>query len=150
METDNKINGRTPEEIKWGLECCNAFNACPSCPYEHIVDTEHGWGCVVIRNADALAYIQQLEDLFRDLTKKVEQLERERDEARNDLDTISYANTELHGAYEAMKRERDAAVEAVGKLADNCDRSIACEYCEFRDYQCIDCEFKWRGVQEVE
>ena len=56
-----KINGRTPEEIKRGLECCNAFNACLSCPYEHIVDTEHGWGCVVIRNADTLAYIQQLE-----------------------------------------------------------------------------------------
>jgi hypothetical protein len=49
-----------------------------------------------------------------------------------------------------LERERDAAVEAVGKLADNCDRSIACEYCEFRDYQCITCEFKWCGVQEVE
>ena len=57
----NTINGRTPEEIKKGLECCNTFNACSSCPYEHIVDTEHGWGCVVIRNADTLAYIQQLE-----------------------------------------------------------------------------------------
>lgn len=49
-----------------------------------------------------------------------------------------------------LERERDAAVDAVGKLADNCDRSIACEYCEFRDYQCIICEFKWGGVQEVE
>lgn len=58
---NNKINGRTPEEIKKGLECCNTFNACSSCPYEHIVDTEHGWGCVVIRNADTLALIQQLE-----------------------------------------------------------------------------------------
>lgn len=58
---DNTINGRTPEEIKRGLECCNAFNACLRCPYEKIVDTEHGWGCVVIRNADTLAYIQQLE-----------------------------------------------------------------------------------------
>ena len=52
---------KTPEEIKRGLECCNTFNACSICPYEHIVDTEHGWACVVIRNADTLAYIQQLE-----------------------------------------------------------------------------------------
>ena len=57
----NTINGRTPEEIKRGLECCNSFNACQKCPYEKAADTEHGWGCVVIRNADTLAYIQQLE-----------------------------------------------------------------------------------------
>ena len=61
MKMDNTINGRTPDEIKKGLECCNAFNACPRCPYEKTVDTEHGWGCVVIRNADTLAYIHQLE-----------------------------------------------------------------------------------------
>lgn len=52
---------KTPDEVKKGLECCNTFNVCHKCPYEKAVDTEHGWGCVVIRNADALAYIQQLE-----------------------------------------------------------------------------------------
>ena len=144
----DKINGRTPEEIKRGVECCNAFNACPSCPYEHIVDTEHGWGCVVIRNADTLALIQQLE--------------RERDEARSDLDTLSYANTELHSAYEAMKRERDVAVEAPHGVCKACIHFnghyppgdiMSC--CKFEE--CIygmgewDAEdhWQWRGVQEV-
>jgi hypothetical protein len=107
----NTINGRTPEEIKKKLEPCKNAN-CSACYNEYSCKIE----------ADALAYIQQLERERDELLQKNQQLE----------------------------RERDAAVEAVGKLADNCDRSIACEYCEFRDYQCIVCEFKWRGVQEVE
>lgn len=133
---DNMINRRTPEEIKNGLECCNTFNVCHKCPYEKAVDTEHGWGCVVIRNADTLAYIQQLE--------------RERDEARNDLDTINYANTELHSAYEAMKRERDAAVDDMKHM------HLACETCIHYTpgYFCPGCRsrsnWQWRGVQEGE
>ena len=96
------INGRTPEEIKQGMECCSVLDKCDKCPY-------CGMPCNDLElNRDALALVQYLE------------------------------------------RERDAAVEAVGKLADNCDRSIACEYCEFRDYQCIVCEFKWRGVPTKE
>lgn len=50
---------KTPEEIKMGLECCNTYNDCQSCPYDD--EVEKGWGCCVQRNADALAYIQQLE-----------------------------------------------------------------------------------------
>lgn len=130
---DNKINGRTPEEIKRGLECCNTFNACSSCPYEHIVDTEHGWGCVVIRNADTLALIQQLE--------------RERDEARNDLDTISYANTELHSAYEAMKRERDAAVAEIESLNAEID-AINEDYLSGIHTVREDAQPKWISVKE--
>jgi hypothetical protein len=109
----DKINGRTPEEIKRGLECCNTIYGCKQCPYD-VGDED--LSCCVKRNADILAYIQQLEDRIRLLRaynegtlQKIVQLERERDEARNDLDTINYANTELHSAYEAMKRERDAA-----------------------------------------
>ena len=49
---------KTPDEIKKGLVYCNTFNNCQNCPYDK--DGE-GWGCVVERNADALAYIQQLE-----------------------------------------------------------------------------------------
>ena len=138
---------KTPEEIKRGLECCNTFNACSICPYEHIVDTEHGWGCVVIRNADTLAYIQQLE--------------RERDEARNDLDTLNYANTELHGAYEAMKRERDAAVEAAHGVCKACihynghyppgDIMSCCKFEEClygMDEWDAEDHWQWRGVQK--
>lgn len=80
----NTINGRTPEEIKRGLECCNTFNACSSCPYEHIVDTEHGWGCVVIRNADTLALIQQLERERDAAVAEIESLNAEIDAINED------------------------------------------------------------------
>lgn len=53
---DNTINGRTPEEIKWGLACCN-MHQCPflECPY---FNDEL---CCESLNTDALAYIQRLE-----------------------------------------------------------------------------------------
>lgn len=74
-----KINGRTPEEIKKGLECHN----CGKCVYNQSGD----FYCEQV-DVDALAYIQQLEDLFRDLTKKVEQLERERDAAVAETESL--------------------------------------------------------------
>lgn len=49
---------KTPEEIKKGLECCNTYNGCLNCPYDK---ADGSWVCTVERNADALAYIQQLE-----------------------------------------------------------------------------------------
>ena len=49
---------KTPEEIKKGLECCNTYNDCQNCPYDK---ADGSWACTVERNADALAYIQQLE-----------------------------------------------------------------------------------------
>ena len=89
--------------------------------------------------ADALALIQQLE--------------RERDEARNDLDTLNYANTELHSAYEAMKRERDAAVERLARYYRKCIDCV--RYPEIKkNLFCDDCvqgsKWQWRGVQEVQ
>lgn len=53
----DKINGRTPEEIKKGLECCILpnLNICDECPYQ-------GEPCSKLENLkDFLAYIQQLE-----------------------------------------------------------------------------------------
>lgn len=50
---------KTSEEVKKGLACCNTYNGCQSCPYDD--EVEKGWGCCVQRNADALAYIRQLE-----------------------------------------------------------------------------------------
>ena len=127
---------RTPEEIKKGLECCD-LPGCKGeeCPYN---DDEP---CHFNLHKDALAYIQQLE--------------RERDEARNDLDTLSYANTELHSAYEAMKRERDAAVEQL-KEVDRLEL-FCCSHCkheELDDFSCTTCihmsNWEWIGVQGVE
>ena len=50
---NNTINGRTPDEIKKGLECCPVCSK--SCAYYRGVD------CYAELHYDALAYIQQLE-----------------------------------------------------------------------------------------
>jgi hypothetical protein len=56
---------RAPEEIKYALHWCrnsDANNQCLGCPYKKIEDCEHAL------EADALAYIQQLEaQMVRDL-----------------------------------------------------------------------------------
>ena len=123
------INGRTLEEIKKGLECCDVKHSCFECPYR-----SDDMNCCEQPAIDTLALIQQLI--------------RERDEARNDLDTINYANTELHSAYEAMKRERDAAVEDMKHM------HLACETCIHYTpgYFCPGCRsrsnWQWRGVPQ--
>ena len=63
---------KTPEEIKKGLECCNTYNDCQNCPYDDKVDK--GWGCCVQRNADALAYIRELEARLVEANKTSEDL----------------------------------------------------------------------------
>lgn len=133
----NGRHGRTADEIKKGLECCNTFNACRKCPYEKAVDTEHGWGCVVIRNADALAYIQQLEARIDTLTAKAVLFD------------------EAVAAGEKYKRERDAAVEDMTEIMRH---SGQCDFCKYLDDD-GDCTgaprlgelcWQWRGAQEVE
>ena len=153
---NNKINGKTPEEIKKGLECCASEYTpetyCDGCPYGRMGI------CGNSMLVDALALIQQLE--------------RERDEVRNDLDTLNYAVTELHGAYEAMKRERDAAVKDMKDATwcgchvcghyyrpDPAVREYACrKFGSFKEHDYIADDgsmfcgaFEWRGVpKEVE
>ena len=52
------INGKTPEEIKKGLECCiNWETGCIECPYDNLPHDE----CVAVMKSDNIAYIQQLE-----------------------------------------------------------------------------------------
>lgn len=61
---------KTPEEIKKGLEMCSVIRGrCKGCPYDGEAE------CVSNHSADALAYIQQLEDHIGELTEKVAQLE---------------------------------------------------------------------------
>lgn len=140
MTANNTINGKTPEEIKNGLFACKRNGDCDrgNCPY-HIFDS--GTKCIPAMCADAHAYIQQLEV--------------ERDEARDDLDTLSYANTELHSAYEAMKRERDASVEDMTELMQLAQFCRHCKHltedgeCTF-DFVANKDEpwcWQWRGVQ---
>ena len=78
------INGRTPEEIKKGLECCRKLlgvfdpRICRECPHYSSPN------CRVLLFKDVCSLNQKYEDHIRDLTKKVEQLERERDAAVED------------------------------------------------------------------
>lgn len=62
---------RSPEDIKRGLECCLEEHACARCPYD---DCDEGWHCVVDRDADALAYIQQLETQNAELKSTIERM----------------------------------------------------------------------------
>ena len=55
----DKINGRTPEEIKKGLECC-CIDDCNMCTYEENCFSEDEELCESMV-ADAIALIQQLE-----------------------------------------------------------------------------------------
>lgn len=71
----DKINGRTPEEIKKGLECCkpvwvdNHWKTCDTkCPYIEDVD---GF-CREQLIVEALAYIQQLERERDELSERAQ------------------------------------------------------------------------------
>lgn len=126
---DNKINGRTPEEIKKGLRQCGENTWCdgPDCPYYEIPE------CHTYIAKDALALIQQLEY--------------ELSEIREYYDCSDAANTELHSALYAMKRERDAAVERLARYK----KCIDCRrYPEIKkNLFCDDCvqgdKWQWCG-----
>ena len=72
---------KTQDEIKKGIECCSECSECKKCPYHEIKDS-----CV--------------EKLFCDVHAYIQQLERERDEAVEDLETMgearAYCDTCLH------------------------------------------------------
>ena len=68
---NNTINGKTPEEIKKGLNHCSE-DGCKQCPYKYDCDMADGFSVLA---GDALAYIQQLEHQIGELTEKVSQLE---------------------------------------------------------------------------
>ena len=54
---NNTINGRTPDEIKKGLNHCSE-DGCKQCPYKYDCDMADGFSVLA---GDALAYIRQLE-----------------------------------------------------------------------------------------
>ena len=77
--TDIKVGGKTPEEIKKGLECCSiSHDYCGNeCPYKCYANGSAKLSLL----KDSLTYIQQLESLLV-------QAERERDAAVKDLKQI--------------------------------------------------------------
>ena len=81
------INGRTPEEIKKGLECCkpkwesSRWVTCrDECPFRN----EHAF-CKNVLMACTLALLYRLERERDELLQKNQQLERERDAAVEEI-----------------------------------------------------------------
>ena len=63
---------KTPEEIKKGLEYCKGdVHLCRHCSYYNYI----GLGCTRLRDADALAYIQQLEEGIGRVYDRVKELQ---------------------------------------------------------------------------
>jgi hypothetical protein len=107
---------KTPDKIKKELSNCTDKTDCGWCPNLHICELE----------ADALAYIQQLEADKAQLLEKIKQLELERDAAISDMGTLA---------------EHQLNPCDICKHLEPCDKP-----CE-RALQMDEC-FEWRGVCE--
>ena len=117
---------KTPDEIKKGLECCT-IPLCAECPYD-------GEASCVVKNEDALAYIQQLEEKY--------------ERAMENAKILSDAVTQLEA-------EKNQLLE---DLADHCGSKTLCKKYEDgtcpHEYDCTlylsTCEdYEWRGLPEV-
>lgn len=167
-----KINGRTPEEIKKGLEVCSTGAGCIQCPYDK-PNLCHG----IENKADALAYIQQLEErdskleytllgVMHSVDKwlDVEPYDFDKDDgtvaatrASNAREIALKAIEKAQADLTQVERERDAAVQTVHGLCLHCknDGSEKCRKCLFwpsRVYfvsneTYVD-HWEWRGVCE--
>ena len=127
------INGRTPEEIKRGLDICIgnsdlSEDYCEKCPY--IPDAS----CRDTLEIDALAYIRQLEHSWDELFETAKQLERERDAAVEQLRT-------LPSPCYSCKFEDD--------IPENDEVCKECKIVMQNEEYYYD-RWQWRGVQEVE
>ena len=125
----DKINGRTPEEIKKGLECRKRWGTscnldCSEC--DVFIPGMNG----TILASDTLAYIQQLEERVVDLNKTSKELERERDAAVEDM-------TELMQLAQFCRHCKHLTED--GECTFNFAVNKGEPWC-----------WQWRGVQEVE
>ena len=132
------INGRTPEEIKRGLDICIgnsdlSEDYCEKCPY--IPDAS----CRDTLEIDALAYIRQLEHSWDELFETAKQLERERDAAVEQLKEVD--KEDLFRCSHCIHDElcNDGLTPCV-----DCDKECPCHTCRNSS------NWEWRGVQEVE
>jgi hypothetical protein len=123
----NTINGRTPEEIKKGLECSHTKRCIfKSCHY--YAQDEESSVCIDQSRADALFLINQLQE-----DKK--QLERERDAAVEAAHGVCKACIHFNGHYPP------------GDIM-SCCKFEECLY-GMDEWDAED-HWQWRGVQEVE
>ena len=113
------INGRTPEEIKKGLECCAYVNApCEGCPFRTDIICE----CIQHMSKCALTYIQQLE---RERDAAVKQLK--------DVDTVDL--------FCCSHCKHEELCDYNLNSCDDCEKDCPC-------HTCVDmCNWQWRGVE---
>ena len=128
---------KTPDEIKKALRICSGklLDYCDACNY---CNWSSDCACNSRMCADALDYIQELENHIGELTEKVAQLDH-------------------------VTRERDALLEIVKELGEcnyckhnsYCPHTIPdCMNCKDENCKCYSCghqsKWQWRGEQEGE
>lgn len=99
-------------------------------------------------------------DFMFDSFDYMQHLETELAEARKDVDMLGEQVVALDGAYNAMKRERDAAVEQLrkgGRACSTCkfsedipENDKICEECRLTGTKLLYSNWEWVGPQEVE
>jgi FtsZ-binding cell division protein ZapB len=147
---DNTINGRTPDEIKKGLEyCCGMHDHsyCRECPYSENDCDE--------MSRDALALIQQFERERDEVSEFHKELVETNNNLFAEIVEMQGEINALRKELEQVKRERDAAVKALRGDCRECahrgkwDVCADCIYsCPFEDEGKKD-NWQWSGVQEV-
>lgn len=127
------INGRTPEEIRKGLEYC-----CPKWESDHWVTCRdecpfknEGVFCRNVLMACTLALLYRLERERDELLQKNQQLERERDAAVDDL--------KEHGMFCSICMHEEKSIH-----------EEPCASCSKLSTANNHSNWQWRGVQEVE
>lgn len=144
---------KTPDVIKRAMEGCHTFEHCSECPYFSLSVT---LGCKRRRNADALAYIQQLEadNAKKDETIQVLQsgnasLIRMIDE---ECEKIVALELERGAALYDMHSFQGATCAYCKNLyrPDGADHNACREFGDFfgdKEFNPLTCgKFKWRGV----
>ena len=107
---DNKINGKTPEEIKKGLEYSKTkyciHKSCPYWAYDEVAGN-----CMEQSRIDALTYIQQLESELEPLRKAKEE---------NRLIILPYAPGTVVYAFDDIYREAVPTKYTVSMYGQRC------------------------------
>lgn len=156
MKTPDTINGKTPDEIKKGLEfgkddCVECKCCLDECPY----NDRCGFGfhqMVEVPSellADALAYIQQLEDGIDKTLKLVQSADKQ----------IREKLSQLESRLAQAERERDAALKEWKRTKmDSEGMCWTCKHGHITDIGSCRCvspfpcdegeEWEWRGVFE--
>ena len=119
------INGRTPEEIKHGLECCSTTGKCEECAYAE--------RCAIVAEEDPRMWFG--EPVMKDALAYIQQLDRERDAAVEAAHGACKACIHYNGAYPP------------GDIM-SCCKFEECLY-GMDEWDAED-HWQWRGPQEVE